>query len=84
MELPWVLLALAGTGAAADLGDSPGDRAEGERGLEGLRGVCPGTGLWGWAWLGDPHTSTVPLMLAPCDTRLCQHWCGRGLGSGAC
>lgn len=32
MELPWVLLALAGTGTAAGLGDSPGW----DRGSEGL------------------------------------------------
>lgn len=37
MELPRVLLALAGTGAAAGLGDSPG----GTGGSVGLRGVFP-------------------------------------------
>uniref|UniRef100_A0A8C8BM70 Uroplakin 3B n=1 Tax=Otus sunia TaxID=257818 RepID=A0A8C8BM70_9STRI len=43
MELPWVLLALAGTGAAAGLGDSPrGDGAEGDGGSEGLQSLFLG------------------------------------------
>uniref|UniRef100_A0A8D0EHM2 Uroplakin 3B n=1 Tax=Strix occidentalis caurina TaxID=311401 RepID=A0A8D0EHM2_STROC len=79
MELPWVLLALAGTGAAAGLGDFPrGAWAEGDGGSEGLQslflgGLCKvfvsGRGLWGWVWLGGPHTGAVPLVLAPLAPR---------------
>lgn len=71
MELPWVLLALAGTGTAAGLGDSPGR----DRGSEGLRdvfprGCCkvfvPGRGLRGWgvspAGAVTPWGPTVPAL----------------------
>lgn len=61
MELPWVLLALAGMGAAADLGDSLGDRAEGDRGLEGLRGVCAREGFMGLGTAGGtPQQCCAP------------------------
>lgn len=46
MELPWVLLALAGTGAAAGLGDSLGDRAGGPGRGGAARLLCQG-GLCG-------------------------------------
>lgn len=70
MELPWVLLALAGTGMAAGLGDSLGGMGVGgaarclPRGS--LEGVCAREGvMWlGTAW-GGPHSSIVPLALAP-------------------
>lgn len=58
MELPWVLLALAGMGAAADLGDSLGDRAEGEPGPGGAaRRLCQG-GVYG-AGHGWGHPTAV-------------------------
>lgn len=61
MELPWLLLALAGMSTAADLGDSPGDRAEGDRGLEGLRGVCAREGFMGLGTAGgSPHRCCPP------------------------
>lgn len=60
MELPWALLALAGMGAAADLGDSLGDRQRGTGAWRGCEAFVPGRGLWGWAWLGGPHQCCPP------------------------
>jgi len=77
MELPWVLLALAGTGAATGLGDSPG----GDGGSEGMRG-----GLRGRAWLGGPHTGAVsPVLAPPASREPCARGPQRGrwLGSGS-
>lgn len=61
MELLWVLLALAGTGAAAGMGDSRGVRGRGGRGFGGavrcfpcgfLQGICGGEGVMGLGMAG--------------------------------
>lgn len=87
MELPWVLLVLAGTGTAAGLGDSRGR----DRGLEGLRDVflggrckvfVPGRGLRGWEVSPHRCCQLMGSRRAGTGTRGPRRGCG--LGSGTC